>query len=513
MKSEQFVLKKNHSHRPAVAFGERRLAERGGLLSLAIVVLMTWFFIPQGWSGAAYGQSSPAETAQFDTTLANTLQNALDGGVSALGLMGASVSVIVPGQGEWSGVSGFSDPVAGDTIRPDMIFAAGSITKTFVAALVLKLAEEGLLTLEDSLGQWLPSFSNIEGGITIRQLLNHTSGLYSFTSHPGFTDSIMADFTRVWAPEEVLATFVDAPVFPPGAFQEYSDTNYLLAGMIIKAATASEVSLELRNRFLDPLNLTSTFFEVEEQIVGEVAHGWEDFGAGLQDISSVPRTSLYSAAWTIGAIFSNAGDIARWGKALFEGNVLSASSLSEMLDFVPIEDYGLGVYRITLQGREVWGHDGGSIGFTSLMLYEPQDGICISVLLNIGELSLPVPLSNFFILDGLLGVVLQHIATGVDPAVPVVPAAFELHQNYPNPFNPTTNISYRLVHSGHVELAVYNTLGQKVRTLVDGSQSAGVQSVTWDGKDNLGRAAGSGIYFYTLKSGGLMQTRKMILVK
>ena len=284
-----------------------------------------------------------------------TLQNKLDEGVQALGLMGASVSVLIPGRGEWLGVSGLSDPVAGETIRPDMIFSAGSITKNMVAALVLDLAEEGLLTLEDSLGQWLPAYPNIHGGITIRQLLNHSSGLFDFTEHPAYENSLFADLTREWTPEEIVTTFVEAPHFPPGASQEYSSTNYILAGMIIKQATGSEVSSELRSRFLTPLNLNSTFFEGEEQIIGEVAHGWRDIdGDGiLDDIFPLQLTAVWSATWTAGAIFSTAEDIAHWGEALFGGQVITQASLNEMLDFLPGLGYGLGTYKVELQGREM----------------------------------------------------------------------------------------------------------------------------------------------------------------
>ena len=195
--------------------------------------------------------------------------------------------------------------------------------------------------------------------------------------------------------------------------------------------------------------------------------------------------------------------------------MLSPESLRQMLDFVPIEEYGLGVFRAELQGREVWVHNGGTLGYTALMLYEPQNGISMSVLLNIGEDSLPVPNSNFAILNALLGVVLaqEPIVTAVESAVSEVPTAFQLQQNYPNPFNPQTTIAYQLAMPSQVTLTIYNTLGQEVRTLVNGHQPAGIQSAIWDGKDSAGKAVKSGIYFYKLKAGELTQTRSMLLVK
>lgn len=334
-------------------------------------------------------------------TLAEQLQTALDDKRTSNNLIGVSVAVIVPGQETWLGVSGMSDPTTSEKIRPEMLFGIGSITKTFSAALILKLAEEGRLTLEDSLHKWLPSFENIDSTITLRQLLNHTSGIFNFNDHSDFWPAVMADLTKFWTPEEVL-TLVKEPSFPRGSSWEYSNTNYILLGMIIKEVTGSQVSTELRNRFFKPLSLNSTFLAVEDQLSGDIAHNWSVFvdadgtpddGDGtLDDISSLPRTAMFSILWTTGAMFSTAEDLARWARALYEGEVIGQAYLDQMLTFhpatlswvPPLTGYGLGTGRLTWSGKEFWGHGGtyGQAGYASGVIYSPEDGVTIAILIN-----------------------------------------------------------------------------------------------------------------------------------
>lgn len=482
---------------------------RFALCRIGMVLLL--LIVGMGLPGSA---QESAEANLSDVELARVLQTRLDEGVRLLGLVGASASVLTPGGGQWHGASGMSDPIGGEPVQPDMLFGAGSITKNFVAALILQLAEEGLLTLDDTVGQWLPEYPNIDSGITIRQLLNHTSGVFNFTDHPEF-GSIFIDPARAWAPEENIALFVGAPAFAPGTWQQYSNTNYLLAGLIIEQATGGAVSQQLRQRFWDPLQLTSTFLDVEEQINGNLAHGWGDLGDGLQDLAPLPRTALYSSMWTAGAVISSADDLARWGQALFGGRVLGAESLEAMLAFQPVMDYGLGAFRIVLQGRQLWGHNGGDLGYAALMLYEPRDGICISVMLNIGRDSLPVPNSDIILVDALLGAVLdaRAVPTAVHTTEATRPESFRLHQNHPNPFNPQTSITYELASPGPVSLVIYNVHGQRVRTLVDGHKGMGLHRATWDGTDHSGLHSGTGTYFYRLQTVDAVQSRQMLLVR
>ncbi len=470
------------------------------------------------WLGVATNGISQT----FDPNLDQQLTLALDDERISRNLTGISAAVIVPEQGLWAGVSGFSVPEDSISLHPDMLFGVASVTKTFTSALVLQLAEEGRLSLDDSLANWLPAFENIDSTITIRQLLNHTSGVYDYAFHP---DIFIATFTnpfRYWQPEEILQEFIEAPVFEPGASWSYSNTNYILLGMIIKLATGTEIAGEFHQRFFEPLSLQETFFLPEDTLIGTVSHNWLDItGNGeLNDLSGFPRTAIYSLAWAAGGIVSKPENIVRWSHALFSGDVLSPESMNEMLSFVDLNSslfsgYGLGVMRYNLVGRDVWGHSGLVPGYRSAMYYSPQDDISIVVLINQN------PAEPVSIVSTLLEVILQSDPTGIaDVSDDPVSSEFTLFQNYPNPFNPETTIEYHLLSSAIVNLTVYNNLGERVRVLVKDHQPPGTNAVVWDGKDDFGNPVSSGVYFYNLgivepgqQPGNALQTRKMVLIR
>ncbi|UCC81955.1 MAG: beta-lactamase family protein [Gemmatimonadota bacterium] len=331
--------------------------------------------------------STPSDPA--DPFPAVALQTVLDAALEEYDGIGVSASVLVPGEQLWSGTSGISH---GETaISPGMLFLISSITKTYTSATVLQLVEEGTLSLNDPLHSWLPSHPNIDSTITIRQLLDHTSGVFDYYEHPAFFDSIMADPAREWAPEQTLR-FVLEPSFSPGADWDYSNTNYILLGMIIEEATGTTVAEEFRGRFLTPLRLRETFMAVEEELGGTVAHGWYDIDGDeiLDDvIESMPMTAFMSMEWTAGAMFSSSRDLARWTDALFGGEVVSQASLDDMLTFHPLSipgsaysGYGLGVGSFVIAGHQAYGHGGETPGYRSLMVYLPQSGVSIAVLMN-----------------------------------------------------------------------------------------------------------------------------------
>jgi D-alanyl-D-alanine carboxypeptidase len=314
-------------------------------------------------------------------------QDALDREVAAHGVVGASAAVIVSGHRPWAGASGTSD--GSEPIAPGMLFGIASVTKTFVATVVLQLAEEGALDLEDRVEFWLEPLPNVDGTATIRQLLNHTSGVFDFAQHPGYVAAISADPTRCWTPQETISEFVLEPHAAPGAEFHYSNTGYLLLGLIIERAAGGLVSAQIRSRIVGPLDLDDTFFAVEEAIGGEVAHPWADLDLdGVpEDIAYVPRTSGESTAWTSGALYSSAADAARFLSALLQGELLGAGSLDQMLDFIPATSaagYGLGVQEVYgfADGLSGIGHDGGTYGYTARIICLPERRVFIAVLVN-----------------------------------------------------------------------------------------------------------------------------------
>jgi len=330
--------------------------------------------------------NSPAEP---ERTLAEKLQEALDRELALHQVRGASAAVIVPGHATWLGTSGISHENV--PIEAGMIFGIGSMTKNFMATIILQLAEEGVLTLDDTVQQWLAPLPNIDGGITIRQLLNHTSGLYDFTEHPDWGEGILADMERIWSPEETISAFVLDPVFAPGAGYEYSSTNYLVIGMIVEEATGTPVSVQLRNRILGPLGLTVSFFSVEEEIVGTLAHRWGDIDEDgqLEDLSAYSRNALDSMLWASGALYSTAENMARYSRALFNRALFTQSSLDQMLTWIPYPHnpalgYGFGILVIPdfVPGVLAYGHDGTVPGYKGRWAYLPDHGVHIVVFLN-----------------------------------------------------------------------------------------------------------------------------------
>ena len=185
----------------------------------------------------------------FDTVLAVKLQSALSSSRIAANMKGACAALLIPGKGIWQGASGISSEL--DSVKPAMLFNIASNTKTFTASLMMKLAEDGRLSLDDSLNKYLPKFNNIRNTITIRQLLNMTSGLFDILNDAGsLNDAIFADPNHRFTPEELLG-FVGAEKQAPGEGFRYTNTAYVLAGMIIKKITSLPISVFLRQRILD----------------------------------------------------------------------------------------------------------------------------------------------------------------------------------------------------------------------------------------------------------------------
>ena len=356
-------------------------------------------------------------------SIEDRMQKVLDKGISKYGVRGASATVIFPDDKIWTGVSGIShDTVA---MQPDMLFAIGSITKNVVAALTLMLVEENVLSLEDTLSKWLPAYPHIDSKITIRQLLNHTSGIYMFWDNQQIWDDLKKDRTKVWSPEEVLS-YIKEPYFAAGDGWRYSNTNYLLLAMIIEKATASKLSTEFKKRFWQPLGIDNAYLSQQEDVPDNQAHVYGDNfnsdGSNI-DLTFLPRASHESIGFGSSGIFTTAESLARWSHALFEGKVLKPTSMDQMLKFVkfrPVANmraYGLGVQlyeRDFSCGKQAIGHGGGNIGTTTYMVYLPEYHVSIVVMAN----AFPNK-SAGFITKGLIRLILKELkAIGFIPYLP-----------------------------------------------------------------------------------------------
>ena len=351
---------------------------------------------PSGAAGVSLGPS-PAPATPVPTltpTLAERLGLALRTLRGKDHLPGVQAVVSFGDGWTWAAHAGYANVSRETPVSNSSLFEAGSITKTFVAALTLELADQGVLSLDDPLTRWLPDFPHARG-VTLRELLDHTSGLDDFFAHPTLLDRLGAEPRRAWTPAEVLR-YVGAPHFAPGRGYYYSNTNYVLLGQVIERATGRSVASLLRTRFFQPLGLDHTFLQSEEPVVGTPADGYGYAGPrdlsfqNLTDGSSyLPFTSLATAAGTAGSLVSTASDLARWAVALYGGRVLPPAALAQMEDVAPTaryrppKPYGLGVERLAFGPLVSWGHDGRLSGYRAAMRYFPAQNLTIVVMTNI----------------------------------------------------------------------------------------------------------------------------------
>jgi len=307
---------------------------------------------------------------------------------------GVSVTIIWPDGRSWTGVNGWANVKDHVPVRPTTAFSIGSVSKTFLSALILELADEGRLSLDDPVVHWLPT-ARVPSDVTIRELLDHTSGLYDFFSNPTIDTAILADKRRVWTPARALS-YMRSPYCAAGTCWRYSNSNYVLLGQIAQRVTGEPVATELRRRFFGPFRLPWTFVQGVEPARGTVATSYQVLGWGtsIRTVSQSdgtaisPFTSVVTAAGSAGAIAATSRDLAVWARRLYGGAVLSPSALAMMLDDAASLSvgsrlpYGLGVEEISIGGRQTVGHDGRLIGAGASMRYLAESGFSIAVVTN-----------------------------------------------------------------------------------------------------------------------------------
>ncbi|HET9380079.1 MAG TPA: serine hydrolase domain-containing protein [Streptomyces sp.] len=292
------------------------------------------------------------------------------------GVPGGTATVWDAG-GSWAAAEGVGDLATGSPRARNDRYRIGSLTKPFVATVVLQLEAEGRLSLDDTVDRWLPGVVEGHGHdgrrITLRQLLNHTSGVYSYTADKDFS---RAHFTRdgffehrydTLAPADLVAVAMShAPDFEPGTSWYYSNTNYVLAGMVVEEVTGRPYGEEIRRRVIEPLALGATSVPGHRVTVQPVGRGYShlspDPDGPVHDVTEL-NPSLAGAS---GEMISSAGDLNRFFTALLGGRLLPERQLTEMTTTVADTGYGLGLVKRTLScGVTVWGHDGTIHGFSS----------------------------------------------------------------------------------------------------------------------------------------------------
>jgi D-alanyl-D-alanine carboxypeptidase len=351
---------------------------------------------------AACGSSTPSSTsstpspsgtttvgagASVDAATAHAYQQVLDDVRAQGGFPGVVAGVWSP-EGAWVGTSGTTGegltatPTAQDRTR------IGSLTKTMTATVLLQLAQEGRLSLDDTIGTYVPGMPNGDVA-TLRQLADMSSGIPSYTAVDAFTTQLFADPTKVWTPDELVG-FVrgEAPSFAPGKGWEYSNTNYVLLGMVIEKVTGMPMADVFQERLFGPLGMTDTTFPggsaaiADPHLSGLTAQGQPE-GQTIDATGWNP-----SEAFTAGELISTLDDLKTWADALFTGEgVLTPASQQLRRDSViysippansPTSGYGIGI------GNKDgwWGHDGQIPGYTTVVVHDYDLDTTIIVVVN-----------------------------------------------------------------------------------------------------------------------------------
>lgn len=324
------------------------------------------------------------------------LQMKLDEWHKAGKFPGATFGVVLANGDTFGLAVGYADRDAMTPMRPTDRMPAGSTGKTFAAALAMQLIGEGKLDLDDRIEKffgketWFARISNAKE-INVRQLMNHTSGLVRYEFKKEFTDFLTANPYKVWTPEDRLAYLFDAPApFEAGKGWEYSDTNYIVLGMIIERLTGKDFYRDAEERFVRKLKLADTIPQTGPVMKG-VVQGYagpnNPFGGKDKMIENGKFIVNPQLEWTGGGWASTGHDLARWAKVLFEGKAFDAKLVPRMLDGVPARlgpnaKYGLGVIiRPTAAGMS-YGHSGFFPGYMTDMMYFPEHKIAIAVQVN-----------------------------------------------------------------------------------------------------------------------------------
>lgn len=331
-----------------------------------------------------------------------TVQSYLDTWRAASGVPGVTVGIVTKDGLVQAFASGESDTATHRKMQPTDLMLAGSTGKTFFAAVAVQLIESGKLDLDAHISQYLgtrPWFSRLPNAkdVTVRQLMTHASGIIRYEFNEKFTADLRANPEKIWTPEEQIGYLFDTPApFAAGQGWEYSDTNYMVLGLIVEQITGTKYYDLIRDRFLTPLGLKGAVPSTSRRIPGLVP-GYVGPGDPILPAGDVMKDGVMTInpqlEWAGGGFATNAVDLARWGHELYTGKALSAKARALMIDSaVPAKlgagsTYGLGVIirpPATAAGMtsRTWGHSGYFPGYMSELLYVVDTGTTLAIQIN-----------------------------------------------------------------------------------------------------------------------------------
>jgi len=360
--------------------------------------------------------------AQDPARLEARLQARLDSLVLPVGVPGMTLGVALPDGSVVGLAAGFADTARGLPMTPEAKMLQGSVGKTYFGAVALQLVAEGRLALDARVADYLgdePWFDRLPNAqtVTVRQLMNHTSGIVRYETSPGFLTDLSLDPMRSFTPVQRLAYLFDQdPPFAAGEGWDYSDTNYILVAMILERLTGRSAYDEIRRRLLQPLGLEDTMASDRPDIPGLV-QGYAGVGnpfGGFDEMLKDGQLALNPQfEWGGGGFASTAPDLARWTRAVQEGRAFDPTLLGEYRSgpaapLGPGGRYGLGVILLELPSGRAWGHSGFMPGYRTEAYYFPDGAFALSLQLNTtAPRALAIP--PLRMLDGLAAIVLEEL--------------------------------------------------------------------------------------------------------
>ncbi len=317
------------------------------------------------------GVGAPAKATSLSTMPdVARLQAALD--QLAAGPATGVLAEVRDGDWAWRGSAGTAKLGTSRPVPTNGRFRVGSVTKSFAAVVALQLVGERRLSLDDPLSRWYPEIVPNSDRITVRNLLQHTSGVFNYTDqlfelYPSIEDILRIRY-RTWTPREILALIAGRPaLFEPGTQWSYSNTNYTLLGLIIRRVTRRDYASEVERRILGPLRLSATEVPGDNPFIrGPHSHGYEPLvrGGVVEPVDvTVFNPSVAGAA---GEIVSTTTDLNRFYGALMRGRLLRPAELAEMRTSFGDAEYGLGLQSFQLPCARLWGHTGGIFGYATI---------------------------------------------------------------------------------------------------------------------------------------------------
>ena len=487
---------------------------------------------------------------------------------------GMSADIKVDGLAEWTGTTGFAarnvdesnNVIAGGIpFRVNTLSRIYSITKTFTAPLVLELANEGAFKLTDLISKYIPVNKinpDLNGDVTIAQLLAHESGYSDFTDEMNLQIAVAAQPTHVWLPYEMLS-FVHQEN-PVGFVRKYSSTNYVLLGAIIETVTGKPVESLYRSRFFTPLALKSMYFDVREtnptnRLLASPHDNISPFNPVFQqtgqptfpdaytNISRFPYTAIASLGFTGGAIVSDVKDVAAWSSALFNGRATGKRILNTMIhsiSSIPDEDgdrlgYGLFLSKKITGNYDFYGHDGNAPGYRSVMFYQPDKKLSLVILTNYHGADI------YAVAKALYNVLPDFACGGKDDKVKICfygkaicmpriaapwlvalgatlgdcdgkgwinisekPISENFSNVYPNPFSSSFTFSFKPAEASNSIFRLYDMNGKVVATLFSGYVKKGLQQTI----NFNGSKLPPGIYILRLQTASGVTEKKVVKV-